>query len=161
MRSGKKRSSAFLTALLCAVALIMVACGGGGTTNTTTSAHTKAAQSQQIYSSDAEVGTADISTFDPQITTDALSAYAINNVFTGLVELGDDLQVHAQLASTWSVSTDNLTYTFTLRPNLLFSDGTPLTSADVAYSIDRALDPATQSGTAPYYMRYIKDASKL
>ena len=160
MRSGKKRSSAFLTALLCAVALIMVACGGGGTTNTTTSAHTKAAQSQQIYISDAEVGTADISTFDPQITTDALSAYAINNVFTGLVELGDDLQVHAQLASTWSVSTDNLTYTFTLRPNLLFSDGTPLTSADVAYSIDRALDPATQSATGPYYLRYIKDAGK-
>ena len=161
MRPSKKRSSAFLTALLCAVALIMVACGGGGTANPPAATHTKAAQSQQIYISDAEAGTADISTFDPQITTDALSAYAIDNVFTGLVQLGDDLKVHPQLASSWTISPDNLTYTFTLRPNLMFSDGTPLTSADVVYSMDRALQPATQSGTAPYYMRYIKDASKL
>ena len=159
MRPSKKRSSAFLTAMLCAVALIMVACGGGSS-NTSTATHTKAAQDKQVFIGQAEVGTADISTFDPQITTDAFSAYAIDNVFTGLVQLGDDLKVHAQLASSWTVSADNLTYTFTLKPNLKFSDGTTLTSTDVAYSIDRALDPATQSATGPYYLRYIKDAGK-
>ena len=161
MRPSKKRSSAFLTALLCAVALIMVACGGGGSTSTPAAAHTKAAQSQQVYISGVEVGTADILSFDPALAPDFFSASAIENVFTGLVQLGDDLKVHTQLASSYQVSADNLTYTFTLRPNLKFSDGTPLTSADVVYSMDRALQPATQSGTAPYYMRYIKDASKL
>lgn len=160
MRPSKKRSSAFLTTMLCAVALIMVACGGGGGTSTPAAAHTKAAQSQQVYISGAEVGTADILSFDPALAPDAFSSYAIDNVFTGMVQLGDDLQVHPQLASSYQVSSDNLTYTFTLRPNLMFSDGTPLTSADVVYSMDRALDPATQSGTAPYYMRYIKDATK-
>jgi len=161
MRPGKKRSSAFLTALLCAVALMMVACSGGGTTSTPAAAHTKAAQSQQILISGAEVGTTDILSFDPALAPDFFSASAIENVFTGLVQLGDDLKVHPQLASSYQVSPDNLTYTFTLRPNLMFSDGTPLTSADVAYSIDRALQPATQSGTGPYFLRYIKDASKL
>ena len=160
MRPSKKRSSAFLTTMLCALALIMVACGGGGGTSTPAAAHTKAAQSQQVFISGAEVGTADILSFDPALAPDAFSSYAIDNVFTGMVQLGDDLQVHPQLASSYQVSPDNLTYTFTLRPNLMFSDGTPLTSADVVYSMDRALDPATQSGTAPYYMRYIKDATK-
>jgi oligopeptide transport system substrate-binding protein len=160
MRPSKKRSSAFLTTMLCAVALIMVACGGGGGTSTPAAAHTKAAQSQQVYISGVEVGTADILSFDPALAPDAFSSYAIDNVFTGMVQLGDDLQVHPQLASSYQVSSDNMTYTFTLRPNLMFSDGTPLTSADVVYSMDRALDPATQSGTAPYYMRYIKDATK-
>jgi oligopeptide transport system substrate-binding protein len=161
MRPGKKRSSAFLTALLCAVALMMVACSGGGTTSTPAAVHTKAPQSQQILISGAEVGTTDILSFDPALAPDFFSASAIENVFTGLVQLGDDLQVHPQLASSYQVSPDNLTYTFTLRPNLMFSDGTPLTSADVVYSMDRALQPATQSSTGPYDLRYIKDASKL
>jgi peptide/nickel transport system substrate-binding protein/oligopeptide transport system substrate-binding protein len=51
-----------------------------------------------------------------------------------------------------------MTYTFTLKPNLKFSDGTPLTSADVVYSIDRALDPAVKSGTSALYLGLIKDA---
>ncbi|HYL45009.1 MAG TPA: ABC transporter substrate-binding protein [Ktedonobacteraceae bacterium] len=38
-----------------------------------------------------------------------------------------------------------LSYTFTLKPNLTFSDGTPLTATDLAYSINRVLLPATQS----------------
>jgi peptide/nickel transport system substrate-binding protein/oligopeptide transport system substrate-binding protein len=139
----------------------MVACGGGGGTSTPAAVHTKAAQDKQVYIAGAGVGYPDILSFDPALAPDFFSAAAIDNVFTGLVELGDDLKVHPQLASTWTISPDNLTYTFTLKPNLMFSDGTPLTSADVVYSIDRALQPATQSGTAPYYLRYIKDASKL
>ena len=82
-------------------------------------------------------------------------------VFTGLVELDANGNVVPYLAQSWTESADHLTYTFHLRPNLKFSDGTPLTSADVAYSIDRALQPATKSGTGPYYLRYIKDASAL
>src|SRR5260221_11019236 len=109
----------------------------------------------------AEVGNADILSVDPALAPDFFSASAIENVFTGLVQLGDDLKVHPQLASSYQVSPDSLTYAFTLRHNLMFSDGTPLTSADVVYSMDRALQPATQSGTGPYYLRYIKDASKL
>jgi oligopeptide transport system substrate-binding protein len=71
------------------------------------------------------------------------------------------LQVRDQLAASHSVSPDGLTWTFKLRPNLQFSDGTPLTSADVAYSIDRALQPTVKSVVAPIYLALIKDADKL
>ncbi|HLZ81633.1 MAG TPA: peptide ABC transporter substrate-binding protein, partial [Ktedonobacteraceae bacterium] len=73
----------------------------------------------------------------------------------------DKENIQPQLASSWDVSSDKMTYTFHLRPNLVFSDGTPLTSADVAYSIDRALQPSLQSTTASYYMKYIKDSDQL
>ena len=61
-----------------------------------------------------------------------------------------------QLAASHSVSSDGLTYTFTLRPNLKFSDGTPLTASDVAYSINRTLLPATQSDVR-VYLSLLKD----
>lgn len=49
------------------------------------------------------------------------------------------------VAQTWSVSDDGLTWTFTLRKNLKWSDGKPLTTSDVVYSFQRLMDPATAS----------------
>jgi oligopeptide transport system substrate-binding protein len=71
------------------------------------------------------------------------------------------LKVTPQLASSYEVASDGLTWTFHLRPNLKFSDGTPLTSADVVYSINRALLPATKSVVGPVYLALIKDSDKL
>src|SRR5216683_576049 len=48
-------------------------------------------------------------------------------------------------ASPYQVSSDGLTYTFTLKSGLKFNDGTPLTADDVAYSLNRVLLPATKS----------------
>ena len=162
MRLNKKLKLGFLPTFMVLIAMMVVACGGqgnsGGATPTAAS-HTKASQDQQVLISGAEIGTGDILSFDPALAPDAFSSSAIDMVFTGLLQLNDKLQVACQLCSTFSVGSDGVTYTFHLKPNLMFSDGTPLTSADVVYSMDRALDPKTQSGTAPYYMRYIKDAS--
>src|SRR5205085_11453919 len=92
---------------------------------------------------------------------DQASTSAITMTYTGLVQLDDKLQVQPQLAQSWNVSSDGLTWTFHLRHNLRFSDGTPLTSADVAYSINRALQPATKSAVAPIYLSLLKDSDKL
>ncbi|TMD53887.1 MAG: peptide ABC transporter substrate-binding protein [Chloroflexi bacterium] len=162
MRPSKKLKAGFLPTLLALVAMLVVACGGGGTTTGTTptsATHTKAAQSQQVLISAAEVGTSDILSFDPALAPDAFSSAAIDMVFTGMLQLNNKLEVECVLCSTYSVGSDGVTWTFNLKPNLKFSDGTPLTAQDVVYSMDRALDPKTQSGTAPYYMRYIKDAT--
>jgi peptide/nickel transport system substrate-binding protein len=50
-------------------------------------------------------------------------------------------QVKGDLAESWSVSADRLTYTFKLRPDVLFHDGTKLTSADVKASYERIVHP--------------------
>ena len=143
---------------LALIALLITACGGGSGNPTT--GKQAAPASQQVFTFPEE-GVADISTFDPGLDSDLNSAQAIYLVFTGLVSLNDQLQVVPQMASSWNISSDGLTYTFHLRPNLKFSDGTPLTSADVVYSINRSLEPATASTVGPYYLALIKDVNLL
>ncbi len=160
MRPSKKRSSAFLTALLCAVALIMVACGGGGSTSTPTTSHAKAPASQQVFIEGyTGSGIADFGSLDPALLQTLNDAQASNIIFTGMIELNDQGVTYCELCTTYSMASDGVTWTFHLRSGLKFSDGTPLTSADVVYSINRAVDPKTMSGVGPYYLRYIKDAS--
>ncbi len=159
MRPGKKFTRGVLPSLLCLVAMLIAACGGH--TSPTTGSHAKAPQNRQVLVSGAEAGTADIKTLDPGLSTDALSIAAIENVFTGLVELDDHLNVVDQLAQSHQIMPDGVTYKFTLRSGLKFSDGTDLTSQDVVYSINRALNPATNSPTGPFYLKYIKDSDKF
>src|SRR5579875_677382 len=161
MVSGKKFATRLLP-IVAALLTIMLAACGGSTGQTTTNAHAHAPANKQVYVSGVEAGVSDIKSFDPALAPDFLSGTAIENVFTVLVSLNDKLEVVPQMASALpQISNNGTTYTFTLRSGLKFSDGTPLTSADVVYSINRALEPATKSGTGPYYLHYIKDAPNL
>ncbi len=103
----------------------------------------------------------DIQTFDPALAAIGTTVQAVSMVFVGLVTVDDNLQLQPALAQSWNQSSDGLQWTFHLRPGLTFSDGTPLTSRDVAYSIDRALQPATKSTISLDYLKLIKDADKL
>src|SRR5258708_37045162 len=135
--------------------MFLAACGS----NTPVKAQ-KASEDQQVYVL-PEDSVSDIQTFDPGLSTDLPSNQAIGHGFIGLVPLDDQMAVRPQLASSWSLAPDGLTWTFNLRHNLKFSDGTPLTSADVAYSIDRALQPAEHSTVAPIYLALVADSDKL
>jgi oligopeptide transport system substrate-binding protein len=157
MQLDKKFTRNILPLFFC---LLMIALVGCGSATTGQASVTKADASKQVLILPLG-GNRDLKTIDPALSTDAGSIAAIDLVFTGLVQLDDKLQVRDQLAASHSVSSDGLTWTFKLRPNLQFSDGTPLTSADVAYSIDRALQPTVKSGVAPIYLALIKDADKL
>jgi oligopeptide transport system substrate-binding protein len=161
MRPGKKFTTGFLPTLLCLVAIIVAGCGGSSGNTTNNSKPSKAPVSQQIYRYGDALGT-DISSFDPAQATDQPSLEAITMVFTGLVQLNDQLQVQPQLAESYTVSANGLTWTFQLRSNLKFSDGSPLTSQDVVYSIDRALSPQISSlnGVSLTYLGLIQDADK-
>jgi oligopeptide transport system substrate-binding protein len=161
MRNGKKFTRGVLPSLLVLAAMLVVACGGGGgTSNATPTAAAKAPASQQVLR--IPLAVPDIYTFDPGQATDISSLTAIYAVFTGLVQLNDKLEVTPQLASNWTSSSDGLTWAFTLKSGLKFSDGTPITSADVAYSIDRALSPQISSlnGVSLTYLGLIKDSEK-
>ncbi|GHO42809.1 peptide ABC transporter substrate-binding protein [Ktedonospora formicarum] len=141
--------------ILCALALLLTACGGNqGSTSTT-----KASEDKQVFQH-AISGISDVATLDPALATDGSSTSAINMLFTGLVQLNDKLEVYGQLAQSWEQSGDGLTWTFKLKPNQTFSDGTPLTSQDVIWSIDRAFDPAIKSSSVSFYLSLIKDGDK-
>jgi oligopeptide transport system substrate-binding protein len=159
MRPSKQFKMKFLPACLALIAVLFAACGGGSG-NSTNTATSKAPASQQVFTFPEE-GVSDINTFDPALASDLNSSQALTLVFTGLVQLNDNLQVVPQMASSWSTSSDGLTWTFHLRSGLKFSDGTPITSSDVAYSINRAVEPATKSTVGPYYLALIKDAANV
>ncbi len=159
MRPKKKLVTTLLPTCLALMAMLLVACGG--TTSTGPTASQKAPAAQQVLNMPFENAIPDLKTMDPALSTDAASIAAIDLVFTGLVQFNDQLVVEPQLASSYSLGSDGLTWTFNLRHNLKFSDGTPLTSADVVYSINRALLPATKSVVGPTYLALIKDSDKL
>ncbi len=73
------------------------------------------------------------------------------NVGCGLVNITPDGKFVGDAAESWKVSSDHLTYTFKLRPNAIFHDGTPVDAAAVKFSIDRLMDPATKSGMRSFY----------
>lgn len=162
MRPDKKFTAGVLPTLLCLITMLFAACDSGSSTpaGNGQSGPAKASPDKQVYVY-PEDGVPDITTFDPGLSTDLPSVTAIDLVFTGLVQLDDNLKVQPQLAASYSVASDGVTWTFHLRSNLKFSDGTPLTSADVAYSIDRALQPAEKSTVGPIYLALIKDSDKL
>jgi oligopeptide transport system substrate-binding protein len=161
MQSSKKLGMKLLPTLLVLMSMLLVACGGSSTSTTTTVPSQKAPAAQQVLNIPLSNAIPDLKTMDPALSTDAASISGIDLIFTGLVQFDNNLRVTPQLASSYSVASDGLTWTFHLRPNLKFSDGTPLTSADVAYSINRALLPATKSVVGPVYLALIKDSDKL
>ncbi len=154
--------SRLLLIFLCFMSILLVGCDLGINPAPTVKKLVKAPADKQVYVV-PQVGISDITTLDPALVlaADQPSMSAVEMIYSGLVTLNDNLQVQPQLAQSWSVSQDGLTYTFHLRHNLKFSDGTPLSATDVAYSIDRALQPATKSTVAPIYLSLIKDSDKM
>ena len=66
-------------------------------------------------------------------------------VLSGLVQLDPELRPSPDLAESWEVSDDLLTYTFKLREDAMFHTGRQFTADDVVYTYDHQLDPDTQS----------------
>ncbi len=73
------------------------------------------------------------------------------NVGCGLVNITPDGKFVGDAADSWQISPDGLLYTFKLRKNVLFHDGTKVDAAAVKFSIDRLMDPATKSGMRSFY----------
>lgn len=73
------------------------------------------------------------------------------NVGCGLINITPDGKFVGDAAESWQVSPDGLLYTFKLKKNVLFHDGTPVDAAAVKFSIDRLMDPKTKSGMRSFY----------
>ncbi len=98
-------------------------------------------------------------TMDPPQITDLNSARVTKRIFEGLVgqELGSYKLVPG-LAQSWDISRDGLTYTFRLRPNVTFHDGTPFNAEAVKFVFERQLNdkgPYYATGTYPYVKGFL------
>jgi len=80
-------------------------------------------------------------TLNPIGASDNGSIFMIVQIFDTLVETQDAPFPQPAIAESWEVSDDSLTWTFSLRQGVQFSNGDPVTCEDVEFSIDRFADP--------------------
>jgi oligopeptide transport system substrate-binding protein len=132
-----KRSLAILLALVMLMSVCLTGCGSK------TTPATSAATGKQLV---AELGP-NPETIDPALNSSVDGANMILFAFDCLLNIDKDNNVIAGCAETWENSDDGLTWTFHLRKDLKWSDGSALTAKDFVYSWQRVADPAT---AAPY-----------
>ncbi len=96
----------------------------------------------------------DPETLDPTLNSASDGGTMIIHLFEGLMTYEEDGSFGYGQAESHTVSDDGLTYTFTLREGLMWSDGTPLTANDFVYSWQRAVTPAVGSAYADLF-KYI------
>ncbi len=95
--------------------------------------------------------TQEILNLDPHVATAFSSFQVLDLVYEGLLRLDPrTLRLEPNLAESWSVSADGLTYVFRLRRDATFHDGSQVDATDVKYTFDRILEPATRSPQASF-----------
>jgi oligopeptide transport system substrate-binding protein len=87
----------------------------------------------------------DLPTLDMAKATDNIAFTVAAQVNEGLLRLDEKGKPIAGVAKTWETSSDGLTWTFHLRDDAKWSDGSPVTAQDFEYAWKRTLDPATAS----------------
>ncbi len=80
---------------------------------------------------------------DPHKTSTVYEANILRDLFQGLVMQDDKTNLIPGAAESWTVSDDGTVYTFKLRKNGLWSDGSPVTAEDFVFAFHRLEDPAT------------------
>ncbi|MDR7434179.1 MAG: ABC transporter substrate-binding protein [Armatimonadota bacterium] len=95
--------------------------------------------------------TQEVLNLDPHVATAFSSFQVLDLIYESLLRLNPQtLRLEPNLAESWTVSSDGLTYTFTLRRDAVFHDGTQVDATDVKYTIERILNPATKSPQASF-----------
>ncbi len=107
-----------------------------------------------------ETGTLTVALSNNPVTCDPINMASHDteilsqNIFENLVEFDIGGNLKPQLAKALpEISADSLVYTFDLRDDVLFQDGTPLTSDDIKYSIEYTINPANKATRGPIFNR--------
>jgi oligopeptide transport system substrate-binding protein len=147
-----KRFSTIYMLLSVFVILLLAACGGGVDSPVATAVRTSAATKPPVKQvlTFPNVGISDSAALDPAVSTDPNTQLILDMVYSGLVRDDRNLNVIPDQA-TWDISSDQKVYTFHLKSDIYFSDGTPVTAQTYVYSLTRALLPSIQSPDAGFY----------
>lgn len=83
--------------------------------------------------------------FDPNTTAAAQDARAMRQMFDSLVSLDEERRPQPWLATSWEISEEDTVYSFTVRDDVTFHDGTPFDAEAVCFNLDRIVDPESAS----------------
>lgn len=126
------------------LALLIVSCSSGDEKNKVT---------RTVFKYNEMAG---IASLDPAAARSFENIWIINQLYNGLVQMDDSLQVKSSIAKSWNISKDGLTYTFNLHNNVFFHDnecfingkGRKVIADDFVYSFNRLFDATVSSATS-------------
>ena len=146
-----KKTKAVLALLMAGTMMLgVVGCGSSsdtaGSGSVTTGTESTGSDTAAAGSSDMNVMLeTPVESLDPQQATDGTSFEVIADYTDGLMQMDADGQAVPAIAESYDLSDDGLTYTFHLRSDAKWSNGTPVTAADFVFAWQRAVDPAVAS----------------
>ncbi len=92
----------------------------------------------------------------PVLSSDSASSDINRLVYNGLIRYDKNLQLEGELAESWEISEDNLSFTFHLRKDVTWHDGAPFTSADVLFTYQMYIDPDVPTSYAEAFLQVAK-----
>jgi peptide/nickel transport system substrate-binding protein len=149
-------SAGRVCALLGAAAVVLTACGTATNTADVTGSAKPVYGGTLTYLEDRQE-----SCIDPQIGGDIPQAMIGQQYTDDIVYEGAGGKIEPWLAKSWTISPNGLTYTFTFRDNVKFTDGTPLNAAAVQANFARVVNPKTGSSTDGGYIAPFYKSSKV
>lgn len=160
-----KRKFLILTSLFLIAAILITGCvpkGGDETTevaDTPPASDTPATETPAPPAKEPKIlrtnNSSEPGSLDPALAQGTHESWILDHTFEGLMKIDSNLQVVPGMAKEYTVSEDNLTYTFTLRDDIYWSNGDPVTAHDFEFAWKRALDPELAADYA-YQLYYIK-----
>jgi peptide/nickel transport system substrate-binding protein len=159
-KPGQMRSHRLVAGLaLAAVSLALAACSSSN--DSTSGSETSGLTSAVVLTSPEAKGPIDTLDWDlpygEPTTLDYVKAadygpdMVVSNLCDSLLRLEPDYSSSPSLATSWKTSSDHLTTTFTLRTDVKFWDGHPMTPEDVVYSLERNLDPKNEPVNGAFF----------
>ena len=151
-----KRNKSWFLLMIMLLTIVLIGCYGGDVDDNqnTDRKSTDVAQEMTLVSG------GEIATMDSLGGYDVTSSTAMNAVFEGLHIIGPGDEILPGIAKSYEISDDQLTYTFKLREDAVWSNDDPVTAHDFVYAWQKAIHPDT-AGVFSYLMLDIKNAYKI
>ena len=153
----KSKKLLILLSLLLAVSIFISACSSGEEPTTPEPEEPTTGEEQTGEKILRTNNSSEPGSLDPALAQGTHESWILNNLFEGLMKHDSTGQIVPGMAKEYTLSEDDLTYTFTLRDDIKWSNGDPVTAQDFEFAWKRALDPELAADYA-YQLYYIKGA---
>ncbi len=158
-----KKFIAFLL-VACMAVTLLAGCGSSSSSAPASSAAPAASAAEEPAVVENSVNVAmgfQITTLDSGISTETGNDYIIEHLYAAMFRRDETGAPQKELCEDYTVSEDGLTYTFTLKDGIVWSDGTPITAQDFEYSMLRALSyGADNAYSIKEILSYLKGAAE-